>query len=91
MRTERYRYIRYRTGSEELYDHVTDPHEWNNLAGTIPIEATMARLRRWTYYEWANAAPSKKAFTFDPETFTWTHKETGERITASKLDSQLSP
>ena len=28
VRTERYRYIRYRDGSQELYDHENDPHEW---------------------------------------------------------------
>jgi len=32
VRTEHYRYIRYLDGSEELYDHRHDPHEWNNLA-----------------------------------------------------------
>lgn len=32
LRSERYRYIRYVDGSEELYDHQKDPHEWNNLA-----------------------------------------------------------
>ena len=26
------RYIRYEDGSEELYDHQTDPNEWTNLA-----------------------------------------------------------
>jgi arylsulfatase A-like enzyme len=33
VRTERWRYIRYIDGSEELYDHENDPEEWNNLAG----------------------------------------------------------
>ncbi len=32
VRTERWRYIRYYDGTEELYDHHKDPHEWNNLA-----------------------------------------------------------
>ena len=32
VRSERWRYIRYGDGSEELYDHRTDPLEWNNLA-----------------------------------------------------------
>ena len=33
IRSRDWRYIRYRDGSEELYDHRTDPHEWNNVAG----------------------------------------------------------
>ena len=34
LRTERWRYIRYATGEEELYDHQADPNEFNNLAVT---------------------------------------------------------
>jgi hypothetical protein len=40
VRTERFRYIRYDDGSEELYDHEVDPHEWVNLArkpASVPI------------------------------------------------------
>jgi arylsulfatase A-like enzyme len=32
LRSERYRYILYRNGEEELYDHRYDPYEWFNLA-----------------------------------------------------------
>jgi arylsulfatase A-like enzyme len=32
LRSERYHYIRYHDGSEELYDHQDDPNEWKNLA-----------------------------------------------------------
>lgn len=32
VRSETHRYIRYRDGSEELYDVRSDPHEWFNLA-----------------------------------------------------------
>ena len=32
IRTKRWRYIRYADGGEELYDHLADPNEWNNLA-----------------------------------------------------------
>ena len=32
IRTERWRYIRYHDGTEELYDHEADPNEWTNLA-----------------------------------------------------------
>jgi len=33
VRTEKWRYIRYHDGGEELYDEVKDPLEWTNLAG----------------------------------------------------------
>ncbi len=32
LRTQDWRYIRYRGGQEELYDHRSDPYEWHNLA-----------------------------------------------------------
>jgi arylsulfatase A-like enzyme len=32
VRSRQHRYIRYADGSEELYDHKHDPHEWTNLA-----------------------------------------------------------
>ena len=32
VRSERWRYIRYSDGTEELYDHESDPMEWTNLA-----------------------------------------------------------
>ncbi len=32
IRDQRWRYIRYADGTEELYDHQNDPHEWTNLA-----------------------------------------------------------
>jgi arylsulfatase A-like enzyme len=32
VRSERWRYIRYADGGEELYDHPVDPYEWTNLA-----------------------------------------------------------
>lgn len=32
VQTETMRYIRYEDGSEELYNHDNDPHEWTNLA-----------------------------------------------------------
>lgn len=32
IRTEQFRYIRYKDGQQELYDHEKDPHEWKNEA-----------------------------------------------------------
>jgi arylsulfatase A-like enzyme len=44
LRDTRFRYTRYRDGSEELYDHYYDPHEWTNLAGDSRFEDVKARL-----------------------------------------------
>jgi len=45
IRTRRWRYIRYRDGSEELYDHKYDPWEWSNLAGRKKYADVLAGLR----------------------------------------------
>ncbi len=45
VRTQRWRYIRYDDGSEELYDHRSDPHEWYNLAGRSEYIDTLQRMR----------------------------------------------
>ncbi len=39
IRSERYRYILYTDGTEELYDHTKDPNEWTNLAGNPEFAA----------------------------------------------------
>ena len=41
-----YRLIHYADGSEELYDHRNDPHEWHNLAGQPAARAARDRLAR---------------------------------------------
>ena len=46
VRSERYRYIRYADGSEELYDHQADPMEWTNLAALGKHDAVKRELAR---------------------------------------------
>ncbi|WP_425617829.1 sulfatase [Anatilimnocola sp. NA78] len=46
VRTEKWRYIRYNDGSEELYDHSTDPHEWTNLAGDAKFASVKEELAK---------------------------------------------
>lgn len=46
VRSQRWRYIRYTDGGEELYDHGSDPNEWHNLASKpefISIKADLAK------------------------------------------------
>lgn len=46
-RTERWRYILYETGAEELYDHHADPHEWDNVADDPQYAELKRRLASW--------------------------------------------
>ena len=55
VRTDRWRYVRYADGTEELYDHKTDPHEWNNLAGDPRYRSVMDEHAAWMPAE--NAKP----------------------------------
>lgn len=55
IRTREWRYIRYADGSEELYDHRSDPNEWTNLANQPQHAARKADLARWL--PTTNAAP----------------------------------
>ncbi|HVW02159.1 MAG TPA: sulfatase/phosphatase domain-containing protein, partial [Planctomycetaceae bacterium] len=47
IRSERWRYIRYADGTEELYDHQTDDREWRNLSGKPEYAGLIAEHRRW--------------------------------------------
>lgn len=44
VRDSRWRYIHYADGSEELYDHESDPYEWTNLAQHSEHAPTISRL-----------------------------------------------
>ena len=46
IRTDRWRYIRYADGSEELYDHANDEYEWTNLANNPEHAALKAELAK---------------------------------------------
>ena len=47
VRSERWRYIRYNDGTEELYDHTKDPLEWTNLAGKREFAAVKKEHAKW--------------------------------------------
>ncbi|MDP1591755.1 MAG: hypothetical protein Q8M07_28615, partial [Prosthecobacter sp.] len=54
-RDERWRYIRYSDGSEELYDHQNDPNEWANLAAKPEHAAEKTRLAAFFPQEFKSA------------------------------------
>ena len=47
VRSERWRYIRYADGSEELYDLKQDPHEWTNLAKASQHAEIIRQHAKW--------------------------------------------
>jgi arylsulfatase A-like enzyme len=68
IRSERWRYIRYADGTEELYDHANDAHEWTNLALKPEHAQVLAEHRRWLPNIDRPPAPNSAAriFTYDP-------------------------
>jgi arylsulfatase A-like enzyme len=44
IRDDRFRYIHYRNGAEELYDDQNDPYEWHNLANDPSYASAKAAL-----------------------------------------------
>jgi len=47
LRSERYRYIRYSDGTEELYDHDKDALEWTNLADDPKYAEVKKQFAPW--------------------------------------------
>jgi arylsulfatase A-like enzyme len=47
VRSERWRYIRYSDGTEELYDRSKDEMEWTNLAAQPDLAGVKKDLARW--------------------------------------------
>jgi arylsulfatase A-like enzyme len=76
IRSERWRYIRYANGSQELYDHSRDPHEWSNLAGRPEYASVIADLARWIPREEAPHAPgsANRVLWREGETWYWEGK-----------------
>lgn len=67
IRSERWRFIRYADGSEELYDLQTDPQEWTNLAGKAEFASVLAEHKKWLPKNDAAPAPgsASRILTYD--------------------------
>jgi choline-sulfatase len=75
IRSERWRFIRYADGSEELYDHESDPNEWHNLAAKPEHATIVAEHRQWLPKIDRPLAPgsASRVFTYDAakDEVTW--------------------
>lgn len=73
IRTERWRYIVYQDGEEELYDMETDPHEWHNLADNPRHEETLSSMRNWVPENDCEPAPGSahRVLVYDDDEIRW--------------------
>jgi arylsulfatase A-like enzyme len=55
-RDQRWRYIRYSNGEEELYDHNADPNEWTNLASAPEHSELKKKMTEWMPKEFKMAS-----------------------------------
>lgn len=77
IKTERYRYIQYEDGSEELYDHNIDRDEWKNVANDPAYSEVKKVLTNYVPKE--NAPWSKMSYYNGNEYFTKKTIEAGAK------------
>ena len=82
LSTERWRYIHYKEGDEELYDIATDRYEWHNLADKPEYAAQLEKLRALAPQEFAPLVQPKDSAL---PMLTW-HAKGAEPVPASKPD-----
>jgi arylsulfatase A-like enzyme len=70
---KQWRYIRYKDGTEELYDVQKDPNEWNNLAEQAKYADLKKRLAAEAPKTFAQPSPKRKKrdLILKGETFHW--------------------
>ena len=71
VRSERWRYILYADGNEELYDHARDPHEWHNVAYNSQYSQIVSEHKGWLPASWEQPVPIKSDYEFNPLKYTW--------------------
>jgi len=82
LSAERWRYIHYANGDEELYDVQTDPYEWTNLAASADHATKLKELRALAPQRFApKVPPTDESLT----KLKW-HTAAGATVPASKPD-----
>jgi arylsulfatase A-like enzyme len=74
VRDERWRYIRYNDGTEELYDEHADPRDFHNLASKPEHAALKKNFQQWLPKINVDPVPERSAYDFDFATHTWKKK-----------------
>lgn len=80
---DRFQYIRYEDGSEELYDIDADPYEWTNLANDLAYDDQLVAMRRRSP---ATFAPKPVVKDADLPLLKWTAVNELSEVPASKPD-----
>ena len=74
---QKWRYIHYSDGTEELYDVEADPHEWHNLAGDVKLAAVKQKLKASAPKSFAPVGISRNRLKLinEGETYRWELKK----------------
>ncbi|WP_236973815.1 sulfatase [Membranihabitans maritimus] len=80
VRSDKWRYILYNDGTEELYNSQSDPNEWTNLASNVKYMAVISKHRKWVPKSFADPVAGKEKYYFDPYEYSWLNRTTGEFI-----------
>ena len=72
--SQKWRYIRYADGTEELYDRVNDPNDWFNLADDPQHAEVKRQLAQAMPESSAPPAPGRDEYNFDFQTYTYGRK-----------------
>jgi arylsulfatase A-like enzyme len=84
VRTERWRYIRYADGSQELYDMKADAREWKNLAGDPGHAQTIRELGKWLPKVNTPAVPGSAMRVLEQKEGEWYWE--GKKIDKAQLE-----
>jgi choline-sulfatase len=71
VRSERWRYIRYADGTEELYDHRNDPNEWKNLASDPRLAEVKREHASWLAVREAPPVPGSALRLLNQQEGIW--------------------
>ena len=69
--TDKWRYIRYRDGTEELYDRVNEPNDWTNLADRPEHYSLKRQLAHWMPENSVPHTPARYEYDFDFDSYSF--------------------